>query len=517
MAMWRKEYDPFVKVHQSPTSSILPLVFDHPDLRSSIHLTIYLPTAGREAEFVDALAHLANIVEEMKEIYPDALLFIRGDANVNPANKTRFPQLDHFCKSLGLHFLDLHHPTYHHFTGNGVSDSQLDIILTNYPESERLEVVHCKKENPLLFSHHDLILSKFRLPSLQRPKDQSKNITAPRVPNDRIKITWSTEGIAAYKQLVSSHLPLLRSRWSDPSSSSSYSVLLSSTNSILEMASSITNKSTSLNKTLEPPPVKKPHVVSRSHNLLLSANRTLKRTLANSSASSKSIATARNLVTQQRKSHRRLLRSIRSDQNIKRDKKLHSILTSNPSSLHRSLRSLKSSRASLIQKLTVGNKVYTNNTVPDGFFDSLSALKTHDSAALRQSENLGNFFEDYDNIIEICINGPRIPHISIKESNDILYSIKPSVNDLYSVTAYHYIHAGDEGLEHFNCLLNILITDINFATVPEVNSVYSCIFYKGHQKDRTSDRSYRTISTCPLLAKAMDIYLRILNNKLWNS
>ena len=64
MAMWRKEYDPFVKVHQSPTSSILPLVFDHPDHRSSIHLTIYLPTAGREAEFVDALAHLANIVEK---------------------------------------------------------------------------------------------------------------------------------------------------------------------------------------------------------------------------------------------------------------------------------------------------------------------------------------------------------------------------------------------------------------------------------------------------------------------
>ena len=517
MAMWRKEYDPFVTVHQSPTSSILPLVFDHPDLRPSVHLTIYLPTAGREAEFVDALAHLANIIDEMKEIHPNALLFIRGDANVNPANKTRSPQLDHFCKSIGLNFLDLHHPTYHHFTGNGISDSQLDIILTNSPDSEKLEAIHCKNENPLIFSHHDLILSSFKLPSLIRTKDQAKNITAPRVPNDRTKITWSTEGIAAYKQLVSSHLPLLRSQWSEPSSSSSFSVLLSSTNSILSMASAFTNKSTSLNKALEPPPVKKPHAVSRSHNLLLSANRSLKRTLANSSASSKSIASARNLVTQRRKSHRRLVRSIRSDYNIRRDQKLHSILTSNPSSVHRSLRSLKSSRASQIQKLTVGNKIYTNNDVPDGFFDSLTALKTHDSAALRQSENLMNLFEDYDNIVEICLNGPKIPHISLKESNEILFSIKPSVNDLYSITAYHYIHAGDEGLEHFNCLLNILVTDINFVTVPEMNSVYSCIFYKGHKKDRTSDRSYRTISTCPLLAKALDIYIRILNNKLWNS
>ena len=376
--MWRKEYDPFVKVHQSPTSSILPLVFDHPDLRPSVHLTIYLPTAGREAEFVDALAHLANIVDEMKEIHPNAILFIRGDANVNPANKMRSPQLDHFCKSLGLEFLDLHHHTYHHFTGNGVSDSQLDVILTNYPDSEKLEAVHCRNENPLIFSHHDLILTRFRLPSLLRPKIQSKNITAPRVSNDRVKITWSTEGIAAYKQLISAHLPLLRSHWSDTSSSSSFSVLLSSTNSILKMASALTNKSTSLNRSIKPPPVKKPHAVSRSHNLLHSANRSLKRALSNCLATSESIASARNLVKQRRNSHRRLVRSIRSDNNKRRDVELHAILTSNPSSVHRSLRSMKSSKASQIQKLTVGNKVYTNNYVPDGFYDSLSALKTHD-------------------------------------------------------------------------------------------------------------------------------------------
>jgi hypothetical protein len=39
----------------------------------------------------------------------------------------------------------------------------------------------------------------------------------------------------------------------------------------------------------------------------------------------------------------------------------------------------------------------------------------------------------------------------------------------------------------------------------------------GHGKDKTSDRSYRTISTCPLVAKALDIYIRDLSLHEWNN
>ena len=37
--------------------------------------------------------------------------------------------------------------------------------------------------------------------------------------------------------------------------------------------------------------------------------------------------------------------------------------------------------------------------------------------------------------------------------------------------------------------------------------MWAVILYKGHGKNKESDRSYRTISTCPLLAKAMDMYV----------
>ena len=44
---------------------------------------------------------------------------------------------------------------------------------------------------------------------------------------------------------------------------------------------------------------------------------------------------------------------------------------------------------------------------------------------------------------------------------------------------------------------------------------YQCILHKGHGKDKFSDRSYRTISTCPLLAKCLDIYIGELYGSGW--
>ena len=39
--------------------------------------------------------------------------------------------------------------------------------------------------------------------------------------------------------------------------------------------------------------------------------------------------------------------------------------------------------------------------------------------------------------------------------------------------------------------------------------------FKGHGKDKESDRSYHTISTCPLLAKALDTYIGRLYGPGW--
>ena len=73
----------------------------------------------------------------------------------------------------------------------------------------------------------------------------------------------------------------------------------------------------------------------------------------------------------------------------------------------------------------------------------------------------------------------------------------------------------EAGFEHFFFLLSALIKNINLASLEELNTVWACILYKGHEKSKTSDRSYRTISTCPLLAKALDTYVGQLYGDGW--
>ena len=76
--------------------------------------------------------------------------------------------------------------------------------------------------------------------------------------------------------------------------------------------------------------------------------------------------------------------------------------------------------------------------------------------------------------------------------------MKPSVTYMFLITPLHFLNAGAEGVLHFNFLLKLLISDINTASIEELNTVYALFLHKGHGKPKTSDRSYRTISTCPV-------------------
>ena len=153
----------------------------------------------------------------------------------------------------------------------------------------------------------------------------------------------------------------------------------------------------------------------------------------------------------------------------------------------------------------------------DGFYDSMTALKQCDMDQLKSDPNLSPKFTNYDNIINICQDQPPIPTMSLAKSSKILKNLKQNVSDYYSVTALHYANAGQEGQTHYNHLLNALIADTNNASIEELNVAHGNILFKGHGKVKTSHRSYRTISTCPFLAKSIDYYLRDLYHDCWDS
>ena len=159
--------------------------------------------------------------------------------------------------------------------------------------------------------------------------------------------------------------------------------------------------------------------------------------------------------------------------------------------------------------------MYRGESVPDGFFDSLHALKSPDMSSIHSSPHYQNTLSDYENILKICDSAKDIPEISYKNATEILLSLRAEVNDFYSMTANHFINAGKAGFEHFFFLLNALIKNVNLASLEELNTVWACILYKGHGKNKNSDRSYRTISTCSLLAKALDTYVGQLHGEGW--
>ena len=117
----------------------------------------------------------------------------------------------------------------------------------------------------------------------------------------------------------------------------------------------------------------------------------------------------------------------------------------------------------------------------------------------------------------MSIHQPPIPTLSLEESTKLLLRMKKNVMDFYSVTAMHYINAGEEGKLHFNLLLNTLISDVNNANLEELNIAHGIILYKGHGKPKSSDRSYRTISSCSFLSKAIDLHIRHIYLSQWNA
>ena len=75
-----------------------------------------------------------------------------------------------------------------------------------------------------------------------------------------------------------------------------------------------------------------------------------------------------------------------------------------------------------------------------------------------------------------------------------------------TLTPNHYVYAGPVGWKHFHLLLTTLIDNVNLTDITKINTIFACILFKGHNKDKQSSYLYRTSSTCPVVANTLDLY-----------
>ena len=507
MAMWKSSIDQYVTVLETSSSSVLPILLKLPSTDPSCHIGIYLPTAGKEDQFISALSDLDSTVALVKEQYGDRTnIFVRGDMNVSSKNLLRYPLLCCFMEKFNLKRADVFHYTYHHFTGfEGEFDSDLDLILYQDSQgvSENLTNQVCKHDDPLIESHHDLLISQLLLPKVKQSTHFPVHHQAPKIPNNRVKIIWSEEGIKSYENLLNTHLDDLASRWSNVNSTSSISILLSATNEILHLAATKTNDFIELSRPGKQKPKLNPELL-KLRNKVLHLHRQRSQlpndcTISDRQRIQDELAAARSV-------YKKSLREARQSDEDTRDSQLSSF-PSNPSTIFKSLRQSKNVASNSLSQLRVGDMVFDSKSIGDGFHKSLSMLKAPDMTKIESSASFNYTLRDFDHIMKLVESSAEVPPISIHEAIDILYSVRSDVNDLHSITAAHFIHAGSAGLRHFYLLLSSFISNINNSSIQELNDVWAIVLYKGHKKDKESDRSYRTISTCPLITKCLDIYI----------
>ena len=257
------------------------------------------------------------------------------------------------------------------------------------------------------------------------------------------------------------------------------------------------------------------HDVIDAQRISLQTSKNFQVLASSSNTDPELLESARVSASSAKASLKQITRNIEIQACYQRDSKLFTILQNNPSGLYKSIKSAKSNTSTQIHKLNVSNNVYSGSHVPDGFYASLSNLKAPDMSSIHSSQSYKSTLTMYEHILKICDDGHKIPEITPKQAMELLISMKPDVNDLYSITPRHYLNAGMEGARHFTFLLNLIIQNVNLSTLEELNSVWAMVLHKGHGKDRESDRSYRTISTCPFLAKALDKYIGGLYESGW--
>ena len=339
-----------VVIHPFQSSAFLPLVLQLPNTRPSVHIAVYLPTHGKDAEFMSELANLKNCIDEVLGIYDDPLIFIRGDGNCNPKNLTRFQVLNSFIHQYSLSQVVILHPTYHHFVGGGQYDSNIDVILYTAMDSvtETISKIICRNDHPEISSHHDIILSEFSLPYQDQPQQSLGLTAAPRCTFIRNKVIWTDAGAAAYQNLVAAQLQDLRQTWLNSNSRACASIMIQNTNSILNLAANATNSCVSLNEPKTTKMKKTPHQVRVAKRKLTTKYKNMVK--RHSESSKRQVKTAQ-------RTYRQTVRRVRLQQSIKRDSKLDTILTENPKAVYSYLRSSRKTKTSNIQKLKVGEKL----------------------------------------------------------------------------------------------------------------------------------------------------------------
>ena len=153
----------------------------------TIIYTAYLPTSGKDEEFIEEVSILTDDIQRHMDNTTDIVIGL--DSNVSTkSTKRRQSAMKEFLEIFNLKSISSgDSPTFHH--NNGLSKSQIDFIYTNNPAKVEFYRQLCQLNDSDNLSSHDIIIGSVILP-------------------DNEQIANTPDSVASYEDFV-----IKRPRW----------------------------------------------------------------------------------------------------------------------------------------------------------------------------------------------------------------------------------------------------------------------------------------------------------------
>ena len=468
---------------------------------SILAISLYLPTTGRDEEFIECLAELSDYIIENN--VDTGTTLIGTDSNCSDKSSARRIQaFRHFCEEHQLLKVSYSGPTFHHT--NGHSTSNIDYFLISFRRRAELRTVtiHCKQDFPQNLSGHDPVLSTLVIPSAIQECRQNKYIDT-YTAFTQTRVVWNPETIPIYQAMAAQFLTECDSYFP----SSDFIPLKCQLYSDLLVKAAELSLGTKMSKAA----AKKPQVPRQVHQAWQHLHKMYKIW--------KKADKPRNndnpVLVKYRQARAAFQYIRRRTNNLKIIRENNILMHSYKTDRTNHLKLVKRMRGCKQKKCIT--TLHTSAGVYHGE-DTLEGLA-------QEAETLGRFVGEspqYDNsFYRLCIqdnsfifdfrpeNSMKIPEMKLADLENIIdKEMKNGKScDIYKVTAEHLKHAGHKARTAVLGLVNSIITNIKSMACPQIKAGLGTAAYKGKKKPVSQASSYRRITVTPQVGSIIDRYI----------
>ena len=470
-----------------------------------IAYTVYLPTAGQDDDYQEEISLLSH--DLLVHLSSESTIIIGTDANTSEKSSARRKEsFSSFKLEFGLEtILPGQEPTFHH--NNGDSESQIDHILTNKPETVKFLEQRCKLNESANLSSHDAIIGTMKLKKHEEPEEKFEYEYEE---FKQQKVVW--EESTEYQNMSAKILHQLLVRFDQPEHLPALAEMCS--NMLAICAEKCFKVKLSKHAHTRQTPRFSKHIREAYHNHATICKNWRK---AGRPASTKHPAKANKLISQ--RYLQKLLRDEEAGKAMSQHNDLMDTHDKNMTDIFNKLNKIRRSqtKTTSIPEIETLKGVYKGENVLEGFRANTESL-------CNEAINT-NFSEDFIRRCEedlIIIDdlskheGMKIPPITIENLKHIVKKQLKNKKacDIYKLTAEHLKHAGDETLKHLCTLINRIIENMEYLEAPELKVALASVIHKGKDKPKTHHKSYRLVRVCPLIVRLIDEYIRPIATQL---